>query len=148
FPGPDPSAANRARWKNETTQMQISVWSRRLGTTPEKLEDALFDVTRVWLRVREAVLRPFRPYYDYVGAWQSWALFAAGGREATRLHVEVRVGGEWRTVHVTRDPRHAWLDGWLSHHRMRSGVESTYGEDELPSFAAWIAEQAAKDFPE
>jgi hypothetical protein len=148
FPGPSPSAANRVKWKNEPTQMQMAAWSARLGTTPEEFEDALFGVTRVWLRVREAVLWPFRPYYDYCGTWQAWALFAAGGRDATRLHVEVREGGEWRTVYVTRDPKRAWLDGWLSHHRMRSAVEGVGNDEQLPSFAAWIAEQAAKDFPE
>jgi hypothetical protein len=76
-------------------------------------------------------------------------LFAVGDRTATRLHVEVREGGSWRTVHVTRDRRHAWLDGWLSHHRMRSAVKYQAGDaDGLKHFADWIAEQAAPDFPD
>jgi hypothetical protein len=93
---------------------------------------------------------PFRPYYELCGTYQSWRMFTGAPHVAGRLCIDVRERGRWRAVYVERDAELTWLDDWLSHHRVRPAVTSFAGglyPDDYRQFAAWLATQAARDFP-
>jgi hypothetical protein len=153
FPAPPGFTLNRSTWRDPAVQAELASWTERLGglgveTNPAELEDFLLEATRKYLGVRDALVDPFGPYYSYCGTYQSWQMFSAPDRTPSRLHVDVEEGGRWRTVTVERDPEHPWLDGWLSHHRLRPAV-FTFGRGagDYRTFAEWLAEQAKRDFP-
>jgi hypothetical protein len=153
FPAPPDSAVDRSQWNDPRFRAELTAWTERLNTlglnvTGGQLEDALFTSACAYLETRNALARPFHFYYTYCGTYQSWQMFPAPDREPTRLSVEVEERGRWRTVLVERDPAYPWLDGWLSHHRMRPVVFCLGGNPaEFQPFAAWLAEQAGRDFP-
>ncbi len=154
LPGPPDEALDREEWQNRHIQSQLDAWAARLSgplleVTPQELEDRLYALASGWVRGRRAILTPFRPYWTYCGTRQSWQMFTAAEYTTSRLHVDVRERGAWRPVHINRDPEYPWLDGWLSHHRLRPVVHSCGRTPEgVESFAGWVAEQAARDFPE
>jgi hypothetical protein len=150
LPAPE-GAMDRANWADPTVQAEIAVWARRLSVPPADLEEALWRFATRYTAARDRVLAPFGPYYEWCGTEQSWRMFVAPHRHPTRLHVDVREGGEWRAVFVERDREHAWLARQLCSYRFRSltfrfGWPSYAGE--YRSFADWLAHQAARDFPD
>ena len=76
-------------------------------------------------------------------------MFTGPEHTPMRLQVDIQEHEQWRTVFVQCDPERTWLDGWLSHHRIVQAV-AYCGEDVagFAPFAAWLAEAAARDFPE
>jgi hypothetical protein len=153
FPAPPAHAVDRAAWHNPREQGELAAWAGRLqalgiDTSPAELEDFLFAAACQFLEVRDALVWPFRPYYQYCGTFQSWRMFASPEHAPTRLQIDIQEQGQWRTVLVERDRERAWLDGWLSHHRMRPAVEFCgQTEEGFRPFAAWIADSAERDFP-
>jgi hypothetical protein len=153
FPAPPLSARDRSLWKNDNVQRELADWSARLrrwGWTISagELEDSLHAATCKYLEIREALAEPFEPYYAWCGTAQSWRMFTGPDLAPARLHVEVEEQGTWRTVLVERDPHFAWLASRLAQHRMRALVFNLSEDGAIDEpFAAWLAEQAARDFP-
>jgi hypothetical protein len=155
FPSPGNRGMDRDDWKTPNAQAELGGWSQRLGRvgiaiTPEELEERAWSAARAYRDVHQKLLAPFQPYYDYCGTYQSWRMFRTIARYSTRLHIEVEEEGRWSAVYVERRREHDWLGRWLNHSRFRP-VLFRFGlhedEDELPEFAAWVAQQAARDFP-
>jgi hypothetical protein len=147
---------SRSAWKDPTVQGEFSAWRDRLAgwgveLTAEEFEDGLWELAQGYMDARNQVLAPFRRYYAYAGTWQSWRMFVAPHRHPGRLHIEVREGGDYRTVYVARSDEHTWLRSQLDHDRMRSSVfryawKRYYKHWRV--FGTWVAKQAAEDFPE
>jgi hypothetical protein len=154
FPAPPAHAVDPAAWQNPRVQEELHAWAERfqaagIDVSPAELEESAFAAACRFLQIRDALVWPFQPYYEYCGTYQSWRMFTGPEHAPTRLQVDIQEYGQWRTVHVERDPERTWLDGWLSHHRMRPAVESfAMSESAFEPFAAWIAESAERDFPE
>ncbi|HZT79797.1 MAG TPA: hypothetical protein VFA26_06235 [Gemmataceae bacterium] len=155
LPAPE-GGMDRATWKDPTVQDELAAWAGRLDgwgvhVTPPELEDRLWQFSADYMHARETVLRPFGPYYEYCGTYQSWRMFVAPHRYPTRLHIDVHEHGEWRPAYVERDAQHDWLGRQLDSYRFRSaifrfgwhGYERDYGR-----FADWVAGHAARDFPD
>jgi hypothetical protein len=153
IPAPPEAALSPEIWRDAQVHDEVSTWADRLSgwglaVTPTELEEFLRAASQEYLPARNALVAPFEPYYTYCHAYQSWQMFCAPDRAPTRLHVDIEEGGVWRTVAVERDPERPWLDGWLSHHRVRPAVFAFgRGDTGYRNFAAWLAEQAAHDFP-
>lgn len=144
-------AMNRESWKEETVQDEIEVWAGRFGMSPEDFEDWAWSAASRFMAVRDAVVKPFKPYCKYTGTSQSWRMFVAPHRYPARLHIDVQIGREWQTVYVRGDREHAWKRPQLDHNRMRAqifrlswpGYGRTYSH-----FTVWLAREAARDFPD
>lgn len=147
---------NRSAWSDPTVQAELGVWRQRLsrvGWSPSQreFEDGLFSFAKGWLDARRTVLRPFRPYFRYLGADQSWRMFVAPHLHPATLQVQVRVDGEWQTIYAQLDPEHAWRAEAFEHHRFRSALFRYSWKSYRAAFVElvdWIATQAGSDFPE
>ena len=150
FPAPS-GGMRRSAWKDPTVQAELHTWADRLGQDREAFEDRLWGVAVGFMDARKTVLKPFQPYYRYVGTTQSWRMFVAPHRFPGRLHIDVREDGAWRTVYVARDPELDWLGHKIDHDRMRSAIFRfawKHYRKWFRDFADWLAVEAARDFPE
>ncbi len=147
---------DRQQWADPTVQAEFRLWNQRLDglgvhMTQAQFEDRLYAAAHAIMDVREVALTPFKPYYKYCATNQSWRMFVAPHTYPERLHIEVKEGGEWRTVYVERDPTATWRGYQLDHDRMRSAI-FRFGwrkyRTSYVQFADWTARQAAVDFPE
>lgn len=117
------AALKRAAWADPTVQAEFGAWAPRLGMTSEALQDRAWAFAVAWNDGRQAVLRPFRAYFDLVGATQSWQMFVAPHTFPTRLWIEERRGeGEWTPLFVERSPEHAWMADALGVERLRASI--------------------------
>jgi hypothetical protein len=148
----------RAAWKDPTVQEEFADWTARFNrwgihVTQHQFEDGLYDTASAYESARGEALKPFGPYYDWCGTYQSWRMFAGPHRYPSRLEIDVDEDGAWRPVYVKSDPRHAWLSSKLDHYRMRPFLYRLSWYRYVPEFpdfdllARWIASQAARDFP-
>jgi hypothetical protein len=156
LPAPQ-GAMRRAAWKEATVQDEFSAWTERLysvgyTTTPEELEEDLWDLGVRVTETRRRVLRPFQPYYRFLGTAQSWRMFVAPHRYPTRLHVELkRPGEEWETLSIFQDSEYRWKAEVFEQDRFRSclfryGWKNYGGARKL--FNEWLAREAAEEFPD
>ncbi|MCI0702625.1 MAG: hypothetical protein L0241_16195 [Planctomycetia bacterium] len=150
IPAPD-GAFDRNAWKDPTVQSEFAAWAKTLDTTPEELEERVWNLSRSYMDTRNEVLAPFGRYYHYCGTGQSWRMFVAPHRHPSTLHIDIREGGNWRPVYIERAPQHRWLGRVLDSYRFRS-VIFRFGwpayEGEFEEFTRWIASRAAHDFPD
>lgn len=76
---------------------------------------------------------------------QGWSLYRDGASRVMRL--EIRVDGT--VVSRTGDPARAWLQGPLTHRRLRPLVEQWVKDEHAPNVRGlerWVAQAAARDF--
>ena len=147
---------NKRDWKSETVQGEFRAWTQRLNAMgvdiqQEKLEEHLWDLATGVMKVRREALRPMYPYYKNSGTWQSWRMFVAPHRYPSRLHMEIKEDGVWRTVYVARSTEYVWRAEQLDHDRFRAalfryGWGKKYGR-QWRGFGDWMAREAAVDFP-
>ena len=148
---------NKRDWKSDTVQGEFRAWTQRLNAMgveieQQALEDHLWELATGVMKVRREALRPMYPYYRNAGTWQSWRMFVAPHRYPSRLHIEIKEAGLWRTVYVARSPESDWRAHQLDHDRFRAalfryGWGKKYGR-QWRGFGDWIAREAAIDFPE
>jgi len=147
---------SRSAWKDPAVQAEFSQWIARLEQlgaqlTAEEFEARLWAVAIGWTKAREAVVKPFYPYLDLVGARQPWRLFTAPHRYPSRLEIAVGKEGEFRDVYVARSSEHTWMRTRFDDVRMRKAIylfgwprrRKAYG-----NFCRWVAQSAARDFPD
>jgi len=148
---------NREAWAEPTVQGEFAAWTERLNglgfdVTTEQVQDRAWAFAEGFMGLRETVLTPFQPYYEYAGTGQSWRMFVAPHRVPSRLEIDLegadRAG--WVTIYAQgSDAR--WRARQLEHDRMRAqifrlswpGYEGTYAK-----FGEWVAREAARDFPD
>jgi hypothetical protein len=154
---PDPGVGlKRSAWSDKTVEQEFRVWASffsRFGAevTVEELQDRIWSIAKGFTDFRSALVRPFRPYRDYIGVRQPWRMFVAPHRFPTALVIDVHEEDEWRIVYADRSPEHTWRVGTFGHDRMRAAIfrygwpsyRRIYGD-----FGHWVAGLAATDFPE
>ena len=156
FPSPS-GGMNRRAWSNPTVQAEFSAWADRLTamgrpTTTAELEEHLWGWAQGYMANRNAIIKPFRPYYRYCGTDQSWKMFVAPHRNPARLHVEIRDAESlaWRPVYVARSREHDWMADALNVERFRAALFRYAWKQYRGSyrqFARWLGRHAATDFP-
>ena len=126
FPAPV-GGLQRAAWSEPTVARELDQWHQRLqsiGMTDDRdrFEDKLYQIASTWVRGRRMTLRPFKPYYRFLGVDQSWRMFIAPHMHPSRLQVHVRdhPSAPWELLYSQGDPTHTWRRSWLNHTRMRS----------------------------
>ena len=153
---PSPSAAmNADLWQTPAVQAEFDRWSETLdgwgvNMPPDELESFLWRTASVYDNVRQTVLKPFTPYYKYLGTRQNWPMFTGPDTQPLRIVVEIEEAGRWRTVFVQADPQHDWLGRQLNHEHGRTAwfcVADEPDSEHYRAFAKWIAERARVDFP-
>lgn len=156
FPAPG-SGLNRSAWNDPTVQEELGAWQDRLEgvglhfDSAEDFQDWLYGFARGYQDGLNAVMKPFRPYYRYAGTQQSWRMFVAPHRHPAILHVDLREGGEWRTVYLENSPTFTWHAAQLDHDRTRSALFryawSNYRRH-YNAFTGWLAVELAREFPD
>ena len=146
----------RSSWKDPTVQSEFAVWTELFNNlgwelTQPQLEEHLWTVATGYMKQRNAVLQPLRPYYRYTGSQQSWRMFVAPHRWPAKLRIDIKTDERWSTIYVARDPELDWREGQLGHDRMRSAI-FRFGwpsyRGSYNGFTRWVADRAAEDFPE
>ncbi|NVB39449.1 hypothetical protein G6O69_16525 [Pseudenhygromyxa sp. WMMC2535] len=153
---PDVSGArNRSAWRSATVQDELAAWSARLNDVgvalgPDELEAKAWDIMQAWARLRTALLAPFQPYADLVGARQRWRMFAAPNRAPARLRIAVKIDGEWREVYEGQSEVHTWQAARFGTERIRVHIHRAswaHRRGDNERLVQWIADEAARDFP-
>jgi len=147
---------NRRAWSNPTVQAEFSAWAARLTaagrpTTTEELEAFLWDFAVAYMGQRKKILEPMYPYYKWSGTHQPWRMFIAPHRNPSKLHIDLKVDGDWQPLYIARDPELDWRADLLDNERFRSALfryawrqyKGSYRQ-----FGRWAAHEAAAEFPE
>lgn len=156
FPSPG-GGLNRKDWSQPTVQAEFDAWNERLRAvgwtgSVDELQDRVYGFAKGYASGHRSLMKPFQSYYSYAGTHQSWRMFVAPHRYPSRLQIRVKEGRRWRVVYEARDPEHRWNAHIFDHDRMRSalfryGWGRKYMRD-WAAFGAWVAVQAATDFPD
>lgn len=155
LPAPGPGV-NRKNWRDPTVQAEFRAWSARLGalgieTTPESLQDRVFELARGYGAARRRALDPLRPWLRLTGTFQSWRMFVAPHRNPARLQIDVELDAAWTPIYRARSREHAWRARVFDHDRMRSATFRYAWLSYRPKYqrlVGWIAARVGEDFPE
>lgn len=122
------------------------------GGSEDDLARQLFEAGEALLETRRTVLRPFDLYYRHLGTRQSWRMFGTVNDKPARVEVFLDHGdGTWAPLYIAREPEHAWRAHQLDQERFRAFMNDYSWRRDKRSwdhFTAWLARQAARDFPE
>ncbi len=147
---------DRRAWRDPTVQAEFAAWGARLRAwgvpwTDARLEDHLWTFATHYMRARQLVLAPIRPYNRYLGTGQSWRMFVAPHRQPSRLEVALQDGDAWQVVYLQTRSGDDWLEGLLEHDRTRS-VLFRYAwpayRGRYKRLSSWLAHRALEDFPD
>ena len=153
LPAPE-GAMSKKDWAHPTVQAEFRHWSRNLqslgvDTSPSELEASLWNLAQSVTTVRNATLKPFRPYYRYVGGDQNWRLFVAPHMFPSKLEIDVQIDNEWTPVYRVHQPDQ-WMDHLIENGRFRPAIFryswSRY-KKQYNRFAIYMSKLAAKDYP-
>lgn len=127
LPNPGPGMDRRA-WREPRVRHELSVWAERVGMERKAFEESLWGIANAWVKIRAAIVSPFRPYLDVSGVRQSWAMFIAGTRHRDRFQIRGRDCGvddrscDWRPLYTRNVDGEDWLKPELEHPRLRSAT--------------------------
>jgi len=144
---------DRARWKDQRTQREITLWADRLqqwgfDTDPQRLEATLWETAQSYVSTRESLSRPLQPYVAVAGVGQPWGMFRSPQRRPGELHVEIDEGEGFRTIYVSRSREHAYLAEVFDHNRFRKLAGRSVRRKRLfDHIAVWVTGRAWQDFP-
>lgn len=153
LPAPE-GAMSKKDWAHPTVQAEFRHWSQNLQsigihTTTAELEQSLWSIAQSVTTVRNATLKPFRPYYRYVGADQNWRLFVAPHMFPSKLEIDVLTDNQWVPAYRAHK-RDQWMARLIENGRFRPAIFryswSRY-KKQYNRFAVYMSTQADKDFP-
>ena len=153
LPAPE-GAMSKKDWAHPTVQAEFRHWSQNLqsvgiNTTTAELEQSLWKIAQSVTTVRNATLKPFRPYYRYVGADQNWRLFVAPHMFPSKLEIDVLTDNNWIPAYRVHETDQ-WMARLIENGRFRPAVFryswSRY-KKQYNRFAVYMSKQAAEDFP-
>ena len=155
FPSPS-GGMQRSAWKDPTVQAEFEAWADRLSMDQADLESHLWEIATRAMSVRTTVLKPFQPYYDHLGTYQTWHMFVAPHRNPAKLYIDVQTGAglaeaSWELVYISRDPQLRWQAPLMDHSRARAALfrySWKHYRSPYRKFGQWLARQAATDFPD
>ena len=154
LPAPEGAMAKKD-WAHPTVQAEFRHWSSTLQqagiqiTAPE-LETQLWFLANRVTTVRNAALKPFRPYYRYVGADQNWRLFVAPHMYPSTLEIDILEQAEWKPVYRVHKSNQ-WMADLIEQGRFRPAIfRYSWGryKKQYNRFAMYLTEQASTDFPD
>ncbi|HCH63941.1 MAG TPA: hypothetical protein DFR83_14140 [Deltaproteobacteria bacterium] len=157
FPAPV-GGLQRSSWAEPTVARELDSWHERLAVLGpvgdrEVFEDRLYAVASSWVQGRGAILKPFVPYYRYVGTEQSWRMFVAPHKHPSRLQIHIRsdAASDWELLYEHGHPTHHWRADQLRHTRMRSALFRYSWPGYRKNFRAlsrWVAREIVRERPE
>ena len=155
---PPPQEIDRPEtWKKPSRQHALRSWSNffaelGLEVSPAALEEAALSFGLKYVPLREAILRPFRPYVTYTGTRQGWLMFSRPQMKPAQLVIEIsREGGDWEILYIRNSDRYAWRAAQFNHNRLRKLHGRLPRDSHRAAFedlAQWIGRRAAEEFPD
>ena len=156
LPAPE-GAMSKKDWRHPTVQAEFRHWSQNLQmigiqTTPMELEEELWTLATTVTKFRNATLKPFRPYYRYVGSDQNWRLFVAPHMFPSKLEIDVLIENTWVPVYRVHssNPSEQWMATLLENGRFRPSIfrySWARYKKHFNRFAVHMSQQAINDFP-
>ena len=156
LPAPE-GAMSKKDWAHPTVQAEFRQWSQNLQsigiqTTQMELEENLWTLATSVTKVRNSTLKPFRPYYRYVGSDQNWRLFVAPHMFPSKLEIDVLVDNTWTPIYRVHssDSNQQWMSQLIEHGRFRPSIfrySWARYKKHFNRFALYMSERAATDFP-
>lgn len=117
--------------------------------SPEDVGAALIALTKPVVGLRNAVVGPIKPVFDFAGLGQRWGLFLQSGRTAYRLEVEGRTkAGEWTLLYRPHQHDALGLESTLAFRRMRGLYNPGARGEPRAQFEGFVTYLAAKIFEE
>lgn len=152
---------NEDAFKHPATQASFQSYARALrglglDVDVAELESMLWTAGTGYMKTRKAIVAPFVPYLETVGARQGWRMFHSVNREPAWLVVEIHTArdlndGPWQRIYESRSAEHTWRRRQLDQERTRALMSNWSWMSSKKSylqFGTWLAEQAAADFPQ
>lgn len=146
---------DRKVWNSQHNQAQFQRWAGFLSdlgldVSGKQLNAHLWSFTSSYLKTHNQLLANIRWIPEQLGVSQSWRMFSNPQTHPSRLWLELDEGNGFRPLYIAGSDQHTWRREQLEHHRLRkltgrlgrSNRQSLYD-----SFGAWLARQAAHDFP-
>lgn len=167
-PSPEGSL-RRSAWKEPTAQAEFHAWaegvrSMGIAVTDKEFEDFLWDIGKEYVDIKKTILSPYAKYAHHSGARQGWRMFVAPHRNPSTINVDIELPTDdglyqWKNVYGSKNgrlgPDHDYRGQWRSHQFRHNRMAKTiflsgwkFRRNRYREFAHWIAEVAAKDFPE
>ena len=156
IPSPE-GGMNRKDWKNPTVQAEFKAYSAQLNQlgipiNAHDLEESLWRLSKEYMQLRRAALKPFRFYYRHVGADQNWHLFIAPHMFPSRLILEIRNNKEeeWHRIYEPFNADARWYAHLIEEARFRPSIfRYSWGRYKYhyKIFSRYLAVKAAEDFP-
>ncbi len=122
-------------------------WFASAGFRPERewFEVTVCRVSRGFEQAHKAMKWPAKPWMEFVGNSQSWALFAIPERWPIRLEIRVMHEGmnDWEVIYRRLDPVLTSWDDILSYRRMR-GIwdgQVTKPKSGYKNLTKWVAKR-------
>lgn len=153
IPAPE-GGMNKRDWQNPTVQAELKTWTNTFNsigieiTTPE-LEQHLWTLAKEYMSVRRSILKPFKKYYQHVGADQNWRLFVAPHMYPSKLNIDIYIDGKWETAYQPFS-EHQWEAQLIETSRFRPTI-FRYSWNRYKShykkMGNYFAKRAAKAFP-
>jgi len=157
FPAPV-GGLDKAAWSEPTVQAELDTWhgllqGGGLQSDRAEFEADLYRLAGMWVRSRKHVVKPFQPYYRYLGVEQSWRMFVAPHKHPSRLQVQVRSGESdaWETLFEQDNPDYSWRSHQLLHTRMRSCLFRYSWPGYRKNFKAlsrWVGREVSQERPD
>jgi len=154
IPAPE-GGMNKVDWKNPTVQSELKTWTKTLNgiglkLTTEQLEGQLWNLAREYMSIRRQILKPFNPYYRYIGSDQNWRLFVAPHMFPSKLHIELYIDQKWVPIYQ-QFSEYRWNIDLIETSRFRPAIFryswSRY-KKHYRKMGQYFAKKAASDFPE
>jgi len=119
--------------------------------TPEDTEELAWNILSRYLKIRNAAIAPFEPYRRFCGVDQGWRMFTGPHMNPTRLRIDLQENDQWREIYAERSRDADWRGWQLDHEHIRTAITDMISNEhhaEWRQFAEWLAERAARDFPQ
>jgi hypothetical protein len=130
-------------------RVRVLLGALGVQASPEQVGGGLIAVTDPIVALRNAVVGPFKPAFDFAGLGQRWGLFLQSGRSAYRLEVEGRTrAGEWTLLYRPHQHDLLGLESTLAFRRLRGLYNPGSRGDPRPQFEGFVGFLAAQIFAE
>ena len=142
----DPAHARSVR------ELESMLTALGIATSRAELDEALIRLSTPVVRVRNVVVDPLDPLFDFAGMGQRWGLFLQTGRTAYRIRVDGRSdSGNFRLLYRPHTDDPIGIGAMLAFRRMRGlynpGSKGT-PRPQFEGFVSWLARDVFEKHPD
>jgi len=141
----------RSSYLHVVRDITIAVRGLGFDVTEGEVRTVMVDTSRPPILLRNAIVEPLQPIYDFLGMGQAWGLFLQSGRGAHRIRVEGRTADEaWHMLYRHHQQDDVGLSPWLGFRRLRGiyNPNSKGPRGQYEGFVTWLGKKLCAEHPE